>query len=326
MRSAIYNPELLLAVIGSVVVATAFHEFGHASACRYGGARPGVMGVGCTSSGPRSTATSPTPTGSTARHGSGQTWAASTSTRSSRCSPAAVFFATGEEAALLVAVVQHVIMLQQLLPLLRFDGYYVLTDLTGVPDILSRIRPIFRSLCRGRKHEPQVAELKPWVRVVVTTYLVTLSRRFSSSSSGWSSRPRLLATVHDSFGLQIDRIVSADGSAEAAVGVLRMLALPCRCGDVAERRARANGGPRADPLVARERAAARRGRAVAAAVVGGVGYTGGRTATTSRSVRARRHDRRGRSRAARGAGRPPVVHAGPRVHVRPGRDHATGGS
>jgi hypothetical protein len=37
-------------------------------------------------------------------------------------------------------------MMQQLLPLLRFDGYYVLTDLTGVPDILSRIKPIFRSL------------------------------------------------------------------------------------------------------------------------------------------------------------------------------------
>ena len=33
-------------VLASVVVATAFHELGHASACRYGGARPGVMGVG----------------------------------------------------------------------------------------------------------------------------------------------------------------------------------------------------------------------------------------------------------------------------------------
>ena len=30
----------------SIVVATAFHEIGHASACRFGGARPGVMGVG----------------------------------------------------------------------------------------------------------------------------------------------------------------------------------------------------------------------------------------------------------------------------------------
>ncbi len=86
----------------------------------------------------------------------------------------AVYFATGEEAALLAAVVQHIILLQQLLPLLRFDGYYVLTDLTGVPDILSRIKPIFRSLVPGRSHDPRVAELKPWVRIVVTTYLLIL--------------------------------------------------------------------------------------------------------------------------------------------------------
>ena len=46
LRTAIYNPACCWAVFASVVVATAFHEFGHASACRYGGARPGVMGVG----------------------------------------------------------------------------------------------------------------------------------------------------------------------------------------------------------------------------------------------------------------------------------------
>ena len=46
MRSALYSPGLLLAVLASVVVATAFHELGHASACRHGGARPGVMGFG----------------------------------------------------------------------------------------------------------------------------------------------------------------------------------------------------------------------------------------------------------------------------------------
>ena len=74
----------------SIVVATAFHEFGHASACRYGGARPGRDGRrASTSSGRRSTATSPTPTASTAPAGCAPTSAASTSTRSSRCSPAA---------------------------------------------------------------------------------------------------------------------------------------------------------------------------------------------------------------------------------------------
>ena len=101
-----------------------------------------------------STATSPTRTASTARAGCGPTSAASTSTGSSPCWPAAVYFATGEEAVLLAAFVQQVILLQQLMPLLRFDGYYVLSDLTGVPDILSRIKPIFRSLLRPRRPEP----------------------------------------------------------------------------------------------------------------------------------------------------------------------------
>ena len=46
LRAAIYNPALLLALLAGVALATAFHEIGHATACRYGGARPGVMGVG----------------------------------------------------------------------------------------------------------------------------------------------------------------------------------------------------------------------------------------------------------------------------------------
>ena len=33
-------------VLGLVVIATALHEIGHATATRYGGAEPGVMGAG----------------------------------------------------------------------------------------------------------------------------------------------------------------------------------------------------------------------------------------------------------------------------------------
>src|SRR5215207_5744812 len=46
LRTVLYEPAWLLAVLCSVVVATAFHEIGHASACRHSGARPGEMGVG----------------------------------------------------------------------------------------------------------------------------------------------------------------------------------------------------------------------------------------------------------------------------------------
>src|SRR5437588_7766049 len=46
LRHLLYQPALMLMLIGGVIVATAFHEIGHATACRYGGAKPGVMGVG----------------------------------------------------------------------------------------------------------------------------------------------------------------------------------------------------------------------------------------------------------------------------------------
>ena len=137
-----------------------------------------------------------------------------------------VYFATGEEAALLAASVQYVIILQQLLPLLRFDGYYVLSDLTGVPDILSRIKPIFRSLLRPRRPEPAVAELKPWVRAVVTVYLIVLvPELIVLVASVVMGAPRMLATTYDSLGLQLDRLSTASGPAEAGLSGFQIIAL-----------------------------------------------------------------------------------------------------
>ena len=40
------NGMLLLLVLGLTVASAAFHEIGHAAACRYGGGRPGGMGAG----------------------------------------------------------------------------------------------------------------------------------------------------------------------------------------------------------------------------------------------------------------------------------------
>ena len=226
LRSAIYNPVLLLAVFASVVVATAFHEFGHASACRYSGARPGVMGVGLYLVYPAFYC-DVTDADRRGRAGRLRTDLGGVYFNGIFALLAgALYFATGEEAALLAAVFQHLIALQQLLPLLRFDGYYVITDLTGVPDILSRIKPIFRSLVRGRRHEPKVAELKPWVRFAVTAYLVTLIPALAFLLT-WVvlGAPRILATAYDSLGLQVDRIGDAPGPAHAGVGAVRILIL-----------------------------------------------------------------------------------------------------
>ena len=221
MRAAIYDPTLLLGVLASVIVATVFHELGHTSACRYGGGRPGVMGVGLYLVWPAfycdvtdayrlgRAARLRTDLGGVYFNGIFALLAG------------AAYFVTGEEAILLASFFQHIIMLQQLLPLLRFDGYYVLTDLTGVPDILSRIRPIFGSLLPRRKPAQEVTALKPWVRAVVTAYLLTLVPVLLFLFA-WVviGAPRLLATVYDSFGLQLDRIREAPGPAEATLGVV----------------------------------------------------------------------------------------------------------
>src|SRR5215218_7269482 len=201
MRAALYNPTLLLGVLLSLVAATAFHEVGHASACRYAGGRPGVMGVGLYLVWPAFYC-DVTDAYRLDRPGRLRTDLGGVYFNAIFALLAgAVFFHTGEEAVLLAAVVQHIILLQQLLPLMRFDGYYVLTDLTGVPDILSRIKPIFRSLIRGRRHEPRVAELKPWVRVAVTLYLLLLIPTLTLLVVWMTmSFPRTFATAYDSFG------------------------------------------------------------------------------------------------------------------------------
>src|SRR3954454_13247283 len=45
-RQALYEPAIFLAMFAALVLSAAFHEMGHATGCRYGGAEPGRMGCG----------------------------------------------------------------------------------------------------------------------------------------------------------------------------------------------------------------------------------------------------------------------------------------
>ena len=50
-------------------------------------------------------------------------------------------------------------------PWLRLDGFYIVSDLTGVPDILSRVRPaLLRACIPGRPTHPDVLALRPRAR------------------------------------------------------------------------------------------------------------------------------------------------------------------
>jgi putative peptide zinc metalloprotease protein len=233
LRSAFYNPVLLLAVFGSIIVATAFHEIGHAAACRYGGARPGAMGAAIYLIWPAFycdvTDAYRLPRTGRLRTDLGGVFFNVVFALLG----AGAYFATGQEALLLIVVIQHVIVIQQLLPLLRFDGYYVLSDLTGVPDILSRVGPILRSLRPFREPDERVKELKPWVRFAVTAYLAALIPLVALLLT-WLivGAPRLFATIFDSLVLHAGRVGGAVGGGEWATAALNALQvgallLPC---------------------------------------------------------------------------------------------------
>ena len=54
----------------------------------------------------------------------------------------------------------HIEMAQQLVPAVRLDGYYVLADLAGVPDLFARVGPVLRSLRPGA-HRPARDRIAP---------------------------------------------------------------------------------------------------------------------------------------------------------------------
>lgn len=169
--SLVTNPALVLAVLGLFLAAGAFHEAGHVSACRYGGARPGAMGVGIY-----------------------LVWPAfySTVTDSYRLSRAgrlrtdlggvyfnaivlgglgASWLFTGADWLLVVLALLHVETVRQFLPMIRLDGYYILSDLVGVPDLFSYLGPVLRSRLPGATPDPKLAQLRPGVRRTVELWV-----------------------------------------------------------------------------------------------------------------------------------------------------------
>jgi putative peptide zinc metalloprotease protein len=168
----VYQPALTLLVLALIFTAGVFHECGHVTACRYGGAKPGVMGFGLY-----------------------LVWPAlySTVTDSYRLSRVgrlrtdlggvyfnAVFILgmslaylyTGAPWLLVAIVALHIETATQFLPMIRLDGYYILSDLIGVPDLFSRMGPVLASMIPGRPTHPRVLELKPWVRRTITLWVV----------------------------------------------------------------------------------------------------------------------------------------------------------
>jgi putative peptide zinc metalloprotease protein len=178
----IRRPELTLVLLALLFLSMVFHECGHVTACRYGGARPGIMGIGLY-----------------------LVWPAlySTVTDAYRLDRVgrlrtdlggvyfnAIFMAgltlaylgTGAVWLLPAMLLMHVQVAWQFVPSLRFDGYYMLADLVGVPELFSYVGPALKSLMPGRPAHPRVRELRPrsrrlivlWVALTIPTLLFYL--------------------------------------------------------------------------------------------------------------------------------------------------------
>ncbi|MDQ4098706.1 MAG: hypothetical protein M3144_12680 [Actinomycetota bacterium] len=232
VRESLYNPALFLPLFVAIVLSAAFHEIGHAAGCCYGAGCPGKMGCGLYLAWPAFY----TDVTDAYRLGKGARLRTDLGGIYFNIvvvvATMAAYILTGFEPLLVLIVVQHFEIAHQLLPIVRLDGYYIVADATGVPDLFARIRPILRSLVPGRKADEQVTVLKPWVRFAVTAWvLVVVPLLFFELFVLLLHLPRILGTAWDSGHQAFAAASDAFGSGKPLTGVsstlqLLMLAVP----------------------------------------------------------------------------------------------------
>ncbi len=172
VRQVLRDPADMLVVIGLSLVSAVFHEFGHAAGCRYGGARTGVIGVGIYMVWP-AFFTNVTDSYRLSRAGRLRTDLGGLYFNAVfMLALAGLYVATSSEVLLLVIAFTHLEMLEQLMPFARFDGYFILSDLVGVPDLFARVAPIVKSALPGARRDPRVTGLRRRARIVVTAWVL----------------------------------------------------------------------------------------------------------------------------------------------------------
>lgn len=196
------HPAELLPASTFVFVSALFHEYGHASALRYGGGRARGMGFGLYIMYP-AFYTDCTDSYRLSR------WARL------RTDLGGIYFdlmtgllliglylVTRQELWLAAVVLLDLEVADQFNPIMRFDGYWALADLVGVADFYALMMPVVRSMlpkrwkAKGQKAPP----LKGWVKVVFMGYtLVTVPLLYVFFAILLAYGPALMATYYNSL-------------------------------------------------------------------------------------------------------------------------------
>jgi putative peptide zinc metalloprotease protein len=173
VQRAILHPDLLLAVIAISVAVGAFHEIGHATAARYGGAKPGAMGVGIYLMMPVFY-TDVTDSYRLNRRGRLRTDLGGLYFNVIAILIAAgVYQATHFAPLLVFLALSQLEMLFQFFPFVRMDGYYVVSDLIGVPNLFAYLGPTIARLLRrdNTTSRSRLELLKPRARTAIAIWV-----------------------------------------------------------------------------------------------------------------------------------------------------------
>src|SRR5215213_3575833 len=201
------KPELLLLVLGLTVASAALHEIGHAAGCRYGGGRPGGIGAGIYIVWPAFytdvTDAYRLPRPDRLRTDLGGIYFNAVVA----VVTLGAWLATDLDALLLLIAIQMLEIVKNLSPVIRADGYHILSDATGVPDLYAHMGPTLKRLLPWHRREPSA--LKGWARVLVTAWVliivpILLGMAFSAillfpklAASAWESGSQLVTGLGD---------------------------------------------------------------------------------------------------------------------------------
>ena len=220
------RPVTILVVLAIVSASILFHEFGHAAGCRYGGGHPGRIGMGLYLVYPAlyTDVTDSQRLGRSARLRTdlGGIYFNGLSV----LVLAAAYAATGYEPLVLAIFLIHLEVLQQLLPIVRLDGYYILTDLVGVPDLFDRVRPVLASLVPWKRADPRVTELRPAARAALTIWVVlVVPALLALAVLTVRYAPDLIRDVWRSEGREWQGVQAAFDARDAALVALGLLSM-----------------------------------------------------------------------------------------------------
>jgi putative peptide zinc metalloprotease protein len=170
IHQTLYSPVLILFLIVLELLGGLFHEIGHAAGCLYAKGKPGKIGMGLYLIWPAFytdlTDVYRFDRINKLRSDIGGIYFNIVFT----LVLGVCYFYTHFEPLLILITLQNIDILHQLLPFVRLDGYYIISDFVGLPDLYARMQPILISLLPGKKHE-SIQELKPWVQWIVSFWV-----------------------------------------------------------------------------------------------------------------------------------------------------------